>query len=128
MVFQIVQGGHGKFAKVKIGIVHLFANSTKIYTRKTWRRIRDYLYYRGLGERSYPWEVINRNGLKKFIIATLLPAFLANDIVKGYRRKPDIAWLFHAAANWITLFTYSSAYITSALHSSNPSSAPGVER
>jgi glycosyltransferase involved in cell wall biosynthesis len=96
-----------KFAKVKVGIIHLYCGSdVGKFIRKQTRRIRDYLYYQKIGARSYPWQKQNKAGLVKFVLAcfTLLP--LLYQTIKGYFKKPDSAWFFHPLACWLTLITY----------------------
>jgi GT2 family glycosyltransferase len=106
MVYQLVKAGWSKYAKVKTGIVHLFADSIDVYMKKTRRRIRDYLYYERLGARKYPWKRLNKLGVLKFILHTLLIAPLIRDSLMGYKRLPDRAWFFHPLACGLTLFIY----------------------
>lgn len=106
MVYQLVKTGLNKYAKVKMGIVHLFADNVEAYVRKTCRRIRDYLHYEKLGARRYPWRHLNKLGILKFILYTLLIAPIVRVSLRGYRKLPDRAWLFHPLACWLTLLTY----------------------
>ena len=115
MVYQLVNVGHNKFAKVKIGIVHLYANSIKEYMRKTRRRIRDYLYYKRFGARKYPWKRLSKLGTLKFILHTLLIVPIVRSSLKGYRKIPNKAWLFHPMSCWFTLLTYVISYVVGAL-------------
>lgn len=112
VVPELVRKGHSRYAKVKIGIVHLFADSTGKFLRKTLRRIRDYLYYQRHGLRRYPWHA-SRLGILRFVLATLALIPLAKDIVRGYRRKPDVAWLFHFIGCWLTIMVYGMVVLTS---------------
>jgi len=109
----VVAGKH--LAKVKIGIVHLFANSIRVFIRKTYRRINDYLYFDKLGMRKYPWRHLNRVNLLKFILYNLLLVPLVCDLTKGYKKVPDKAWLFHPIACWIVLLTYGVTYVVTQL-------------
>lgn len=95
-----------KVAKVKIGIVHLFAGNIATFVRKQRRRIRDYFYFQKLGFRVEPDVERLNNGKKKFILScvTILPLLLQT--AAGFLRKRDTAWLFHPMACWITLFVY----------------------
>ena len=96
-----------KFAKVKVGIIHLYCGGDiKKFIRKQKRRIKDYLYYQKIGARNYPWQSQNKVGLLKFVFAciTILP--LTAQILKGYFRKPDTTWFFHPLACWITFVVY----------------------
>jgi len=97
-----------KFAKVKIGIIHLYCGSDiKKFIRKQKRRIKDYLYYQKLGARVYPWQKQNKLGLLKFVISCLTIIPLIYQSLKGYFKKPDFAWFFHPLACWITFCVYS---------------------
>lgn len=97
-----------KVAKVKIGIVHLFAGNITTFVRKQRRRIRDYFYFQKSGFRVEPDIERLNNGKKKFILScvTILPLFLQT--ATGFLRKRDTAWLFHPVACWITLFVYTA--------------------
>jgi len=109
----VVAGKH--LAKVKIGIVHLFANNIRVFIRKTYRRINDYLYFDKLGMRKYPWRHLNRVNLLKFILYNLLLIPLIWDLTKGYKKVPDKAWFFHPIACWIVLLTYGLTYVVNRL-------------
>ncbi len=103
-----------KFAKVKVGIIHLFGGSSVIiFIRKQRRRAKDFFYYQRNRIRSYPWAKQNRRGLFKFVVScvTILP--LLWQTAKGYCKKPDLAWLFHPVACYLTLFIYSLEMILS---------------
>lgn len=95
-----------KVAKVKNGIIHIFSGNISTFARKQKRRVRDYLYYNKLGIRKYPWNKVNKVGLAKFILSCLFLFPLIFQSVKGYIKKPDIAWFFHPIACWITLWEY----------------------
>jgi len=112
VVHQFIRIGQNRLAKVKIGIVHLFANDVGTFTRKTYRRIRDYLFYEKHGMRNYPWRRLSRARILKFALHTLLIIPIVRDSVKGYRNMPDKAWLFHPLACWLTLFIYGIVFIT----------------
>lgn len=101
-----------KFAKVKIGIVHLYCGSDVFqFVRKQKRRVKDYLYYEKIGIRKYPWRVFSWSSLRGrgvifFIFAnlTVLPLFWQS--LMGFGKKRDWAWFFHPLACWITLVIY----------------------
>jgi glycosyltransferase involved in cell wall biosynthesis len=109
-VHQLVENGFNRVAKVRIGIVHLFANDVTTFTRKTHRRVRDYLFYEKRGARDYPWRSRNA-ALLKFVFCTILVFPIVKDAMRGYRKLPEVAWLFHPIASWITLITYGLEYL-----------------
>ncbi|MCL4435509.1 MAG: glycosyltransferase family 2 protein [Thaumarchaeota archaeon] len=114
IIYQLIKNQQNKFAKVKIGIVHLFANDITTFTRKTHRRIRDYLLYDRLGMRKYPWKR-NRIGVLRFVLYTLIVVPIATDSIKGYKKMPDRAWFFHPLACWLTLLIYGIKFVISAI-------------
>lgn len=102
---SIDQPSH-RFAKVKTGIIHIFSGDIKIFARKQRRRVKDYLYYNKLGIRKYPWKNVSKLKSLKFILSCLTIIPLLIQSLKGYRKRPDKAWFFHALACWITLWEY----------------------
>jgi len=111
IIHQMTKMGQNSFAKVKIGIVHLFADSVTTFMKKTYRRIRDYLFYEKHGMRNYPWRRLSLLRILKFEWYTLIFIPIVRDSMKGYKKAPDRAWLFHPIACWLTLFTYGVAFI-----------------
>jgi hypothetical protein len=102
-----------KFAKVKIGIIHLFCGRDLLkFVRKQKRRIKDYLYYRRLKIRFYPWQQQNRFGLVKYVFACIFVLPLIFQVFHGYWKKPDRAWFFHLPACWLTLLVYGFVIIS----------------
>ena len=102
--------GYGlKIAKVKTGIIHIFAGGIGDFMRKQRRRIRDYAYYKKMGLRKYEWVKEGRSGLVKFVLCTVLFVPIVFQALIGYSRKKDKAWFFHIPACVATLFVYSAA-------------------
>lgn len=93
-------------AKVKTGIVHIFSGSVYTFIKKQRRRVRDFFYFSSSNMRKYPWGSMNRFGIVKFLVycGLVLPLFW--QCFRGWRRKPETAWLFHPVACWITLWVY----------------------
>jgi len=107
IIYDLVKDPHARFAKVKIGIVHLFCQDTKTFLKKQLRRIRDYQYFSKEGLRKYPWHALSKFGLLKFIFYCLLVFPLFGQALIGFLRFPDPAWLFHPLACEVTFLTYS---------------------
>lgn len=105
-VSDIVKNGHDRFAKVRIGIIHLYGRDLRTFGRKQLRRVRDWWFFNSVGERSFEWGSSMRRGIPRFLLscATFFP--LAAQVVKGYRRVPDPAWLLHVPACYMTAFIY----------------------
>jgi glycosyltransferase involved in cell wall biosynthesis len=101
-----------KFAKVKVGIIHLYCDhDIKKFVRKQKRRIKDYLFYQKIGARHYPWQSQNKTGLLNFLLSCFLIFPLLFQTIKGFLKKNDPAWFFHPLACWLTLWVYSNSKI-----------------
>lgn len=107
VVYELAQRGHNKVAIVKLGIIHLHSNSVTTFMRKAYRRISDYLHFKR--HRKYPW-VTTMKGINRFVISTVIMLPLVWEAVKGYRKKPDIAWFFHPLACLLVLMIYGISY------------------
>jgi glycosyltransferase involved in cell wall biosynthesis len=107
IVHRLVQLGHSTFAKVKIGIHHLYSSGLRAFQRKQLRRINDFHYYRRHGLRAYPWKNTSLVRLSVFALSTVTVFPLLAQSLQGYLRKPDRAWWLHAPMCWVTLLTYS---------------------
>lgn len=103
---QAVAAGFRHMAKVKCGIVHLYCARLLDFGRKQDRRIRDYLAYARAQTRSYPWNRQRKAGLIGFVLQTLLVLPLIAQMLRGFRRRADPAWLYHVPVCWITLWIY----------------------
>lgn len=107
------------FAKVKIGIIHTFCESSvKKFYNKQLRRATDLYNYQIL--RNYSLTRNNLLPTLKFIfyIITFIPILW--DTIRGFVKKPDSAWLFHPPACIITLYTYTLATLKYHLHLLQP--------
>lgn len=111
-IHELIMKGESKFAKVKVGIIHVFSGDVSVFIRKQKRRIRDYAYYQKIGARKYPWSKLNKLGFIKFVLysALWLPTLLQALI--GYSKKKDKAWFFHPLACWLTLWVYGTSRIS----------------
>lgn len=107
------------FAKVKVGIIHTFCESSiSKFARKQKRRATDLYIYKNL--RTYSLTQNNLIPTLKFIlyVTTFFPPIF--DSIRGYLKKRDIAWFFHPIACFITLHAYSLATIKNKLHILKP--------
>jgi len=114
-IHELIAKGKNKFAKVKVGIIHVFSGTVSTFVRKQKRRIKDYAFYNKMGVRKYPWSKLNKLGLIKFMVFSFLwvPTFVESVI--GYAKKPDKAWFFHPLACWLTLWVYATSIISQKL-------------
>jgi len=112
ILYELYTKGVTKFAKVRIGIVHIFSGTFRTFVKKTQRRVKDYLYYSSLGVRKYPWKSLDMKGLLKFVVYSALVFPLVIQAAIGYSRKPDRAWWLHPIFCVATLWIYGWAKIT----------------
>jgi glycosyltransferase involved in cell wall biosynthesis len=102
------------FAKVDIGIIHLFADDFAQFVKKQRRRVQDFLYFRKQRNLSVG---VNENAdipigsIVRFCIYTVLTVPLIIQASIGYARRPDSAWIVHVPACWITLLVYAEGLI-----------------
>lgn len=115
VVHDLVAAGLNVLARVDVPIRHYFCDSLTRFYKKTRRRTEDFFYFRSRGMRSYPWTGQQRLAVLWFIASTVLLLPLAVQVIKGYRRIRDPAWLFHIPACWITLAVYAVGTIRGAI-------------
>jgi glycosyltransferase involved in cell wall biosynthesis len=95
------------FAKVKIDIIHTFCESSvQKFIKKQHRRLVDFYTYQEF--RQYPWAKENFLPQIKFSLYSLLIFPALFDSIRGYFKKPDIAWFLHPFLCLITFFIYTS--------------------
>jgi glycosyltransferase involved in cell wall biosynthesis len=93
------------FAKVKVGIIHTFCESSiKKFIRKQRRRLVDFYTYQQF--RQYPWQSKNIWPQLKFILYSLLILPVLIDSIRGFYKKPDPVWFLHPFFCLITFFIY----------------------
>lgn len=110
-VYDLVQRGERVVARVDVPIRHYFCDSVRRFVLKTRRRTNDYHHYARAGQRSYPWTTRQRLGVVRFVVSTVLVVPLLVQVARGWRRRPDPAWLFHVPACWITLAVYAAGAV-----------------
>jgi len=91
------------FAKVKIGIIHTFCESSLTkFIKKQNRRLTDFYIYKN--HRQYQWQ--NSNLPIKYTLYSLLIIPSLFDSIKGFIKKSDFAWFFHPLACLLTWWIY----------------------
>lgn len=112
--------GPQTFAKVKVGVVHLYCGSSlRRFSRKQLRRVKDFLYRRSIKnifvensfeKRTYQYGQQNQwfllFNISKFIFSCLLFFPLIFQSFRGYSRKHDLAWFAHPLLCWLTFVLY----------------------
>ena len=106
IIYELVLQKHLFFAKVDIGIIHLFGSDLKVFYRKQKRRIRDFLFFRKSTDRSYPWKQNKWYNVLIFAVCCLLFFPLIFQSIRGFMNKPDRAWFLHPIFCWLTLWAY----------------------
>ena len=98
------------FAKVKVGIIHTFCESSiSKFIRKQKRRLVDYYSYQQL--RQYSWQTTNNHSQIKFILYSVLILPAVFDSIRGFLKKTDPVWFLHPFFCLITLFVYTKTTI-----------------
>lgn len=116
MLYKKVRRGKKlDYAKVKIGIVHLFSGNFWGFIRKQYRRVADYRYFASQGKRSYPWGRHAKRGLVKFLLAIVTVVPIAAQTMRGAIRSRDWAFLYHFPACYATLIVYTFGTVKSKL-------------
>jgi glycosyltransferase involved in cell wall biosynthesis len=98
------------FAKVKIGIIHTFCESSifKFYKKQTRRATDLYIYQH---QRIYSLTKNNLLSSIKYTFYVLLIVPMFYDMFRGFFKKPDPAWFIHPILCIITLYCYGLATI-----------------
>lgn len=94
------------FAKVKVGIIHSFCESSvsKFYRKQNRRAVDLYVYQKF---RQYQLTQNNFLPTLKYCLYVVLVFPMMFDTLRGFIKKPDPAWFFHPLACLITLYCYS---------------------
>jgi len=101
------------FAKVKVGIIHTFCESSlSKFIKKQQRRLADYYNFQQF--RQYQWS--SSNHILSFSLYSLLILPTLFDSFRGFFRKPDPAWFFHPLACWLTWWIYFTVTLKYKLH------------
>ena len=98
------------FAKVKVGIIHLYCWTIGDFCRKQKRRIRDFYFLEKENERDETYQS-QIGGQLSFSLKTLTFIPLLLQVARGFLSKPDRAWFFHPLACWLTLWIYATETI-----------------
>jgi glycosyltransferase involved in cell wall biosynthesis len=116
IIYDLIDLGYTKFARVETSIFHLYASTFSQYMRKTHRRIRDYYKYHGTGVRRYPWTRFDKMRLVRFISGIVFVVPLVKDSIQGYKRKPDKAWFLHWFICALTASIYGTREVISGFY------------
>lgn len=116
IIYDLIDLGYRKFARVKTDIFHLYAYTFTQYIKKTYRRIRDYYKYQRLGLRRYPWTKFSRVNLLKFIFNVMFIVPLFREAIKAYKSKPDVACFLHWFICFLTVLVYAVKEISSGFY------------
>jgi glycosyltransferase involved in cell wall biosynthesis len=113
VVNDLVLKGHRRIAKVDVALGHHFARDLRSLTRKTRRRIEDFLYWRE--QRRYPWLSSGRGDIVRFTVYTVLVVPLLWQAARGWLKVRDAAWFYHVPVCWLTLILYATAVLRAAV-------------
>lgn len=102
-VYDLVNKGYIKMAKVKQGLIHAQDGSIKTFFRKKIRRIKR--RYGGEINWEYSYDIKKEDVAKValYLATIVLPL---KDMIVGFYRKPESVWLFHPVATFGLLGIY----------------------
>ncbi len=107
VMVDVVRSGHNEFGFVKNSIIHLTHSRGFLEFIKRRKRFVDQYHFQDIKKRR--WSVVlpgDRFGVILFVLysITLVGPFL--DALRGFVKKPDIAWFFHPAMCLATTIIY----------------------
>jgi len=109
-VYDLVNRGYEKMAKVKQSLYHVQDGSVKTFFRKKLRRIKR--RYNGEINWRYNYDIKKKDIIKTALyIACLFPVL--KDSITGFFRKPSFIWFFHPIATFGLIFIYAYFAISS---------------
>lgn len=114
IIYDLINLGYNKFARVKTSIFHLYVVTFTSYIKKTHRRIRDYYKFNSL--RKYPWTKFNKSKLIRFVFGVVVVFPITRDAIRGYRHKADIAWFLHWFTCFLTMYVYGLKELSSGFY------------
>lgn len=97
IIYELVNKGYNCFAKVDTGIVHDQPTFFKNKIRRMKRRLHGQINIK------YSYGLDNKKIFLLFLRGLLVLPILY-DMIKGFFKKPDSAWLFHIPAFYTLLF------------------------
>lgn len=104
--------GMVEIAKVNTGIIHTFVENDLLkFFRKQLRRINDMSFHKSKNNRDLDWQKTFFGKIVGFGLSCLFVIPIIYQTVRGYLRKPDLAWLFHPIACYATLLIYLYGWI-----------------
>lgn len=91
-IYELVEKGHTKFAMMKFEVGHKYVSTVAGFYRKLKRNLDLFLLLRN--RRKYTWKT-NRMRFALAVLSMVTVVRPLYDSLKGYIKKPDIAWLLH---------------------------------
>ena len=107
-VYELVQKGFDSFSLMKLEIEHNYVSDIWGFYRKLYRNINLFLKYRNF--RKYDYQVGSSHFFLTLIIMISFIYPLAQSI-RGYARKPDVAWFLHPIFCFTVPILYAFAVI-----------------
>ena len=103
IVYKLVNAGYDNFAKVNTSLVHYFFGIKDFFKKKIRRLKRRTSNVINIQYKDYGLSKLDI--IKSLLwILLIIPVFY--DTIKGFLRKPTIAWIFHPIATYGTLVLY----------------------
>jgi len=105
---ELVKAGHNKYLMMKLDIIHSHSNTIGHFLRKSRRNMA--LFLRHSNIRIYKWKT-SRLRLILTVLLMLTVIKPLYDSLRGFIKKPDIAWFLHPILSLATVFSYSFTVI-----------------
>jgi glycosyltransferase involved in cell wall biosynthesis len=102
---ELVKSGHNKYLMMKLDIIHKHSDTMGHLLGKANRNMTLFLQQANL--RTYKWKT-SRLRLILAVITMFTVIKPLYDSLRGFIRKPDIAWFLHPVLSFVTVFTYGS--------------------
>ncbi len=100
---ELVKAGYGKYLMMKQDIIHQHSDTIGHFLSKSRRNMALFLQQASL--RTYKWKT-SRLKLLLTILVMLTVVRPLYDSLRGFIKKPDIAWFLHPVLSLATVFSY----------------------
>lgn len=90
--YELVEMGYNRFIMTKLEVEHLYVHSLCEYFQKQTRNLSLFLKLKKRRKYTYKMPVLQLIGVILLMITLVYPLYQS---VKGYMKKPDLAWFLH---------------------------------
>lgn len=108
--YELVEMGNKEFIMVKLEVEHQYVHSVHEYFQKQARNLKLFLELKQYRKYTYSMSIFRLLCAILLMTTFVYPFFQS---VRGYRRKPDIAWFLHPIFCFIIPILYAVIVIKS---------------